>query len=356
LSATFQARFYQSGDDEAIIELLKREFSAWDRQESPRDYLKWKHFEDPNGSIIVVAVIGEKIVGADITMLQKIKIGDSVYSSFFFSATVTHPDYRRRGVSRIMGDLSQSYYGEHNFKYTYSNTENPIVIKSNLKTHLLFPHKLIQMTRMNNTDHIYSLTKKYGFKVLSGINKINNLLKYESENTDEFDIIKIDKFDENINKLFEEAILYHNYIVVKDSTYLNWRYCDPRGGQHIIHKAVQDGVTIGFIVLELSKTHSGYNGTIAELLALPGRDDVALGLLRTSCQLFNEVGGNVLNYGVIKGHPYQNISKRFGFLDTSIASKMETISRFKEIMNEYEKLKSTPSSKVYMNFGEVFLE
>jgi len=356
LSNTFQARYYQPGDDDAIIELLKGDFPAWDRQESPQDYLKWKHLEDPNGSLIVVAVSGEKIVGVDIPMLQKIKIGDLVYLTFFGAATVTHPEYRRMGISKVLGNLADGYYFEHGLKYNYSNSENPIVIRNNLKTRLLFPHKLIQMTRMNSTEHIDSTVKKYGFKILSGINKISNSVSFDSKNVNEFKIIQIDKFDEDINKFFNEAISYHNYIVVKDSTYLNWRYCDPRGGKHIIYKAAQDGVTLGFIVMELRKTHDGYNGTIAELLALPGKPEVARSLLRTSCKYFDDEGGNVLNYGVIKGHPYQNISKRFGFLDTSIISKMETIGRFKEIMNEYEKLKTVPPNKVYMNFGEAFLE
>ena len=45
----------------------------------------------------------------------------------------------------------------------------------------------------------------------------------------------------------------YNFILEKTSGYLNWRYLDPRGGEHVAFQAVDDSKALGVIVIQISR-------------------------------------------------------------------------------------------------------
>ena len=356
MSTHFDVRFYESGDEYGIVDLLKIAFPFWANLESPIDYWKWRYLDTYYGCRVMVAISDKKIIGVDHSMFQQIKICDSVYNSTFGAESATHPNYRKIGVYSKILKLIYQYRLENNFRFSYYNSENPIVIKdAEKKKRSIFPFPMSQMTRMKNTSQIDSLTKRFGFITLKMLNNITNSLIFDSKTGEDFIIVEISKFDDDVNRFYEQIRLNYDFIIEKNQGYLNWRYCDPRGGKYIIYKAVRDGKFLGFVVLELRKSGNGFAGSIADLMVLPGEDEVVKAFFKTACDYFDELGVNAINYGVVKGHPYQRISSRFGFLDSSMISKMLTLCRFEQIESEYDLLKSSSSDKIFFNLGDVFL-
>ncbi len=58
-------RYYEPGDDESIVELLKKTFPKWKNFDDPLGLWRWKYINTPLKYFIVVAVADDKIVGCD---------------------------------------------------------------------------------------------------------------------------------------------------------------------------------------------------------------------------------------------------------------------------------------------------
>jgi len=57
------------------------------------------------------------------------------------------------------------------------------------------------------------------------------IIKYS---INDFEVNNINKFDYKVDELWASVNDYFKYIVVRDKNFLNWRYCDPRGGIYYI--------------------------------------------------------------------------------------------------------------------------
>jgi hypothetical protein len=91
--------------------------------------------------------------------------------------------------------------------------------------------------------------------------------------------------------------------------YLNWRYADPRAGRFRIRLAEERGRLLGYSVLTSMRGH----GYIADLLTLPGREDVAESLLRDAFAAFRDADLQSGRCWAPHAHPYLGALQRTGF-------------------------------------------
>jgi GNAT superfamily N-acetyltransferase len=120
----------------------------------------------------------------------------------------------------------------------------------------------------------------------------------------------LERFDERIGGFFDEAARPFDFIAVRSTGYLNWRYCDPAAGRFTIRAAEQEGKLLGYLVFKVAEGE----GYIADLLALPGRSDVVRSLLEDGLRHFREAGVEQVSCWMISRHPYNGILRRHGFL------------------------------------------
>ena len=119
----------------------------------------------------------------------------------------------------------------------------------------------------------------------------------------------IDRFDESIDSLFERAAAAFDVIQVRDATYLNWRFCDPRGGPFVVRLAEEQGRPLGYAVLLATPNRA----VIADLLVLPDRLDVARGLVSDALDHFRSRGAPSVAVRTVERHPYNEVFLRAGF-------------------------------------------
>jgi GNAT superfamily N-acetyltransferase len=122
------------------------------------------------------------------------------------------------------------------------------------------------------------------------------------------------RFDDGFDAFWDAASESFDFACVRDSAALNWRYADARAGRFTIHVA-EDGARgagpiCGFAASCVPKPGRGY---IADLLALPGRDDVAAALLERAVAALSDAGVSKIEAWLPGRHPYRALLDANGF-------------------------------------------
>ena len=106
-----------------------------------------------------------------------------------------------------------------------------------------------------------------------------------------------------------EASQQFDIAVARQQDFLNWRYCDPRGGAFVVRTAEEGGWLAGYAVLRVS----GRVGYIADVLALPGRLDIVQSLVHNALGYFATLGVPSIEAWCSAKHPYAQLLASLGF-------------------------------------------
>jgi hypothetical protein len=85
----------------------------------------------------------------------------------------------------------------------------------------------------------------------------------------------------------------------------------------VIRLAVDGSRVLGYIVMSFDKEADNLEGKISDLLTVPNRLDVADALVKNACDSFENDGAAAVYYPATKGHPYEDLVQRRGFIDAS---------------------------------------
>ncbi len=359
----YQVREYLPGDEEEIVNLLELAFNGWphfDLDCAPLDHWKWKYLDNPlKLNAIAVAVIQNKIVGCNHGYYVKIKIGNKSLLCQQGGDLAVHPKYRRMGIYNKMRKPKSNLHKSQKCDMTFSVTGNPIVIKSSIKGgRSRFPHPILSMSRITDIDiHLKNgaferkWMKKLGFIYFKELNRVKNV-NISSRPRHKFNVNKVELYDSRIDKFWKAIRDHYKFIVERNREYLNWRYCDSRGGNYIIRSIEESGNIIGYSVLRVNRYDEEYpRGHIVELLTLPYRLDVVDALVDDAISYFNKHSVNVIYYWIPKNHPFEKVFRRYGFLD--FRENVFFGFRPKREGNEFVEFRNAPVDQVYIQKGDV---
>ena len=311
MSTEAAARKFQRGDEEKIVELLRSSFPDWERRTNSLDYWRWKYLDGPLGSAIGVVVSGDKAIGVWHELRFDIMFGSEKLRCHLGDDTATHPDYRGAKVYDKLDTLFKNWHLEEAVKYLYVITTNPIIIKWERRRGVPeFSHIITHEIRMRNANtHLKAKSVQnawliaLGFSALKLLNRITNALTPSIRPKSHFDVEPISSFDDEVNDFWDQVKGNYSYILERRKEYLNWRFCDPRGGDYHVLQAKEDGRVLGYVATEVRESQGYSEGYILDLLALPDRDDVADELFKSACKYLDERGVNAVHYRVVKGTP-----------------------------------------------------
>lgn len=120
----------------------------------------------------------------------------------------------------------------------------------------------------------------------------------------------VSRFDSNINPFFERASRAFDLVQWRDEHTLNWRYADRRAGPFTIRVAESEGRIVGYAVTRATEV----GAALADLLVLPGREDVAYALIQDAAQLAKRAGASAIRSWMIENHPYHRLLLHSGFI------------------------------------------
>jgi GNAT superfamily N-acetyltransferase len=356
----YNIRPYQPGDEEKIVQLLELVFDGWPKIDltcDSLDHWKWKYLDNPYGKkIINVALINEKFVGVDHSIPLRVKLGSQIQSINYTSDLAVHPEFRRKGIAKMLINESDVKRRELDAESLFFVTRRPYTIKNYSK---LFPFPVLNLVKIKNINKQlravpvkYPNLMKIGFHSSKIVNHISNFFQGNlSKNPENFDVIFAPQFDEKINTFFEKASSQYKFIVERKRNYLNWRYFDKRAGDFIVEIVEDDTGVLGYCVLRINRYLNNYSiGFLLDLLTLKNRVDVAEQLIHEAINYFGKNDVNIINCLMVKGHPYERILNRHGFLDSRV--KFNLVTNF-EFLKKGEELRNCLPEEIYFSYGDI---
>lgn len=354
-------RMYQEGDENEIIDLLEYVFDGWphfDIECTPLDHWKWKYLDNPtSNAVLSVALYDNEVVGCFGLLIQRIKIGDRIFLGSNGVDVAVHPDFRRIGIYNKMWCLINELENNTGIKFHYGVEGNPILIRKNLRLGFhLFPFSAMQFININDIDmHLrlmptkYAQIKKYGLKLLK--------LRARSYTglpslTDDINIYEIKSFDDRVNIFWDEIKDHYNFIIERKKDYLNWRYCDSRGGNYTVKIAVNNGHILGYMIIRVNRYIKEYPiGYIVDIITLPNSYYVVNKLVKNAIEYFDGNNINLIQSLVIKHHPYEEIFRAHGFVNIrrKLYLNYPPNVRIDDALNTFHK---SPIDRIYFSFGD----
>jgi hypothetical protein len=327
VSQQVEYRWYQEGDEEQIIELLEDVFNGWPKFNlkcTKAEHWIWKFKDNPlKRNIVCLAEHNKRIIGFTGSINLQYRIGSKTYLGLADYDNAVHKDYQGRGIYSSLWDFWSTHPDSELSRVEISTTSNPKVIKKFLKSGALpFPKKISIFTKI--LDFRKAIKKPgiqgkinylIGLAVLSPINKLSNRSKRRKK-TQNHSIIEIDKFTDEITPFIEKIYQKYDFIFERPVDYLNWRYCDIRGGDYKIWIARINGKIVGYIVCRVNSFGELLDGNIVDLLVDPDHKKAAFDLCNVGLKYFEDSDVCKITTWMIKDHWLDNVLSSFGFFNT----------------------------------------
>jgi hypothetical protein len=109
---------------------------------------------------------------------------------------------------------------------------------------------------------------------------------------------------------------HHDFIFERSVDYLNWRYCDIRGGEYRVWLARKEGDIVGYLVCRVSRVDGVLNGYIVDFLVDPDHSEAAFDLCDAGMGYFDEMDVCRVSVWVVNGHWIGSVLSSYGFLNT----------------------------------------
>jgi hypothetical protein len=362
LSSNIETRYFQSGDEEQIIRVLKSSFPDWATRENPVAYWRWKYIDNTLGSGVEVGLLNGQIICVNHTLNLRVKVGSEIILSHHGDDAATDPNFRGKGYFSSLSDLDKRYKAEHQIKFDYAVPISPVILrKNNRKGMSETPFRVRHLIRVRDVDK-YVNTNKIQNRWLYGsglafyklLGHISSVFRSTPKTRSNYQIIDVNHFDEKFDVFWDTIKPNYDFIVEKSSRYLNWRYTHPISGDYKIFAALEGDTILGFIISQV-KIRGGFDeGFIVELLFMKERTDIGDSLLKHALRHLDASGVNAVNFRLGKEGLDYSLVLRNGFIDPITAHDFVISAGYLDDSTQYKPLKDFDPQKIHFNYGDYF--
>ena len=301
-TASFSIEVATSADLPAILDLVGTEYSY---PYNSAAYWQWRYSENPAAEVAIYVARGE---GGQVVAMQPVSaymmaIGGEVHDVHLFTAAITHPQYRRRGlfrqlIERIVADLGQR---SDFFIFTFPNE--------------LSVRGFRQFAGWKQRESLSLYVRP--LSLLSWLHPKNATpgdiearLVAAPERVGDLILSQASHFEEDTLPLLHSAFSANVAYVRRNQEYLEWRYPGNPTGKYFVQQARRDDELVGYIVVKMSQRYGLRAGLIVDLVA---RDNqVAHMLLRRVIRTSRQHRSQALAYLVGRFNPYRSALLRAG--------------------------------------------
>jgi GNAT superfamily N-acetyltransferase len=314
-------RGYREGDEAALYELLTQSYERWPAVRisvDPLEHMRWKmRLEETEERLHKIAEVDGRMVGATMGWTREALLKGQTVLTGDGSDACVHPDYRGRGVMKAM----RFYHSERRQRYPFlvvGGTVHPAMIE--LRKYRFHEHRANFQNRIERFVRPLTLReaartfrvdsraapRKFARRMwrLAAWLAARGRQRVGRTADSSITVRSVETFDERVDALCEEAARPFDFMLKRDREFLTWRY-DRRGGDFTIEIAEDAGELAGYAVLCTDIERE--RGYIADMLALPDRDDVTQALVTAALAWGRRAGLKTLVCWLPERHPYRHV-------------------------------------------------
>jgi GNAT superfamily N-acetyltransferase len=274
--------------DTAVIDEIARlgAVVSGDRTEvANAGFLRWQYLDNPTGKAIVWLareIAKGRLVGSYAVIPIPLKIGDKEIVGSLSLNTMTHPEFRGKGIFTALARLTYDSCLRQGFELTMGYP-NPLsyhgFVKSLEFTDLGHNEILFKVLRINDVvaNSFQKSTLKIILRLIALLQSKGKGSDWTSTATEGIVVEEVRHFDKRFDDLWDRVSTQTTNAVVRKSSYLNWRFACCPGRKYRIFSAVYDSRLVGYAVATIS-THPKLGATrvayIVDVIVEMRDDDV----------------------------------------------------------------------------------
>jgi GNAT superfamily N-acetyltransferase len=275
---------YTVGDAEDSLQLVRT--TSGETEAADPVYQEWQRQRSPAGPAMGVLAREEttgRLVGQLVAIPIRMRLSGRVRIASLALDPVIDPAYQRRGVLAGLLDDVIALSAEEGVAYTYGLPSQasywPVMEKAGFRN--IGPVPLL--LRPLNPERLATKTA-HGHppaKAASIARRVwrTTAPRVRPEALPGLEIAEVDYFDASFEVFWERVQHQFPVMVVRDPTYLNWRFVDVPGREYTAFAARSEGEIRGFTVLRVAPLGQFSAGLIAELVVESSAEGRAAGRL-----------------------------------------------------------------------------
>ncbi len=255
-----------------------------------QDFYRWKYFGNPLGNAIVgIATAGGSVVSVVAATPKRIWLSGKTVLACELGDFLTDGNYRKMGLFSQLIELvcREASTRGSSLVYVRPNDVSFPILAGKLSF-----HEAQRMDARRFAIPSHTLSRKTGIPAgllrLSGMDWLFKNRCIPRSPGSAVTVVPVERFGDETDQLWQRASAGYDFALVRDSSYLNWRFSDCPT-PYKIWLALRNGRTVGYLVTSANRTVP--TAAIVDLFTECSDVEAARDLLATGM-------GGLLNSGV----------------------------------------------------------
>jgi GNAT superfamily N-acetyltransferase len=263
------------------------------------DFYRWKYFGNLLGNAIVgIATAGNSVVSVVAATPKRVWLLGKTVLAYELGDFLTDGNYRKMGLFSQLIELVCSQAAVRGASLVYVR---PNDVSFPILTGKLSFHEVQRIDARKFLIPSHTLSRKTGIPASllgrSGIDWFLKNLCIPKSSGSTVTVAAVERF-EQAGEFWERTSTGYNFSLVRDSNYLNWRFCDgPTPYRRWL--ALRDGKMAGFLIT--SADRSGRTAAVVDLFTESGDKEAVRALLATGLSSLLASGAQLIRTWVLQG-------------------------------------------------------
>jgi len=270
---TWEMRNYRPGDEVAIVPLFERVFGKPMGASESANHWRWEYLENPVQPLLIkLAWDGPRLVGQYAASPRRVRLDGRDVVAALSLDTMTDPEYRRLGIFASTAEAlytNQTRLGQ-TFIYGFPNANSIYGITKRLRWSRIMPTP-VHLRPITPTSFIARrlpawLASLSARAISFGANLTSAMAKCGSR-ADDLVLREERGFGAWADDLWQRCRDQHRVWVIRDYSYLNWRYNRRPENDYCVVTAWSGRRAAGYVVMTLADRKWGRTCFVLDFLA-----------------------------------------------------------------------------------------
>ncbi len=283
------------------------------------DYWEWKYYDNPAGKHnAYIALDEEKVVGEIASIPCRVKVGPEELTACQTCDIVIAPEHQGLRTFRTLCRVAEDSSRDNGCVYIYGVA---VPTTLGLSTKILGFNDagpLNNLAKVINPAPFLKKRLKIGplstaLGALGGAG-LRTVDAFRLKPSPGIEISEIDRFDSSFDNLWKEWSADFDHVIIRDSVYLNWRYCDNPVENYKIFKADRNGKCVGFLVMCFNVEEGIRRGFVVDLMTDPGDPQVLSSLISRLAGILYREKTDSISIWMLEHVPAYKYLRSIGFV------------------------------------------